>query len=178
MTLAPTLYLTLHLIIAEYMPCLLASNNKGPHLPTNINENIQKTAAKQLPSYYNTIKVPNVSDSLIFYLSIVDIRSCKSKCMTRNKDGLITTMSVATKKQNDSNPLISVALIESIRSRKSKRANTENDDNKWDRTSICIHTIGHQYLQKNSKIVTKNDSNKSEKNEINDITDKDTKEKK
>ena len=76
----------------------LVNNNKDPHLLTNNNKNIQKTAAKQLPSYYDITKVPNVSDPLILGPSIVDVHSHKSKCTTKNKDSLITIANAVTKK--------------------------------------------------------------------------------
>lgn len=61
------------------------NNNKDSHPLINNNKNIQKTAAKQLLSYYGVIKVPNISNSIIFSPPIVDIRSHESKCITRNK---------------------------------------------------------------------------------------------
>lgn len=66
--------------------------------------------AKQLPSYYGGTKVPNVNDSFILYFSTVGIRSRESKRNTKNKDGLTMTANAATKKQDDSDPLILVAL--------------------------------------------------------------------
>lgn len=96
----------------------------------NNNEDVQKTVAKLLPSYYGAIKAPNVSDLLIFCLSTINIHSCKSKCMTRNKVCLIATVNATTKKQNNSDLFILVMSIKSVDSCDNKNANTENDNNK------------------------------------------------
>ncbi len=71
-------------------------------------------AVKQSLSYYGATKTPNVSDLLIFGPSTIDVCSCKSKGIIKNKDSLTTTASTTTKKQNDGNPLISVASMDSI----------------------------------------------------------------
>ncbi len=160
------------------MSRFLASNNEGPRLPTNNIKDIQKTAAKQLPSYYSITRAPNVNDPLILDLSTFDVRSCKSKHTTRNKDSPTTTTNVATKKQNKSDPLIPVASTESVRSYESERTNTENDDNKRNRIPTRIRAIGHRRLQKNRKIVPESDSDKSERDEMSNTTDEDTEEKK
>lgn len=80
------------------MPRILASNNKGSRLSTNNNKDIQKMAAKKFLSYYGKTKVPNVSASFVLGLLMIDIRNCKSKRITRNKDIPLTIMSAATKK--------------------------------------------------------------------------------
>ncbi len=154
MILAPILLLASYLIIAEYMPHLLASNNKGPRLSMNNNKDVQKMTTKQSPSYYSATKVPNLSDPLILSPSIVDVHSCKSKRTTRNKDSPMTTMSAATKKQNDTDTLIPVASTENVCSHESECANIENNNNKRDRTPTRIHAIKRQRFQKNRKIVT------------------------
>lgn len=100
-------------------------------------------AAKQLPLYYSVTKAPNVSDPFILGSLIVDIRSRKSKHMIRNKDSLMTTVNITTKKYNNSDFFISVALIESVYSYKSKYANIENDNNKQNKTPTCIRAIGY-----------------------------------
>ncbi len=148
------------------MPRLPASNNKGPRLPTNNNKDVQKTAAKQLPSYYSAIRAPNVSDPLILGLSTLDEYSRESKYTIRNKDSQTTIANVAIKKQNKSDPLIPVASTESIRNCKRKRTNTENDDNKRDGTFIRIRAMRRQHFQKNRKIVTESDSDESERDEM------------
>lgn len=96
------------------MPCFPVSYNKCPHFQTNKNGDIQKTVTKQLPLYYDITKAPNVIDPLIFGLSIVYVRSCKSKYITRNKDNLTMTANTAIKKQNNSDCLIPVTLTESV----------------------------------------------------------------
>ncbi len=133
--------------------------------------------AKQSPSYYSATKMPNINEFLIFDPSIVDVYSCKSKCTTRNKDSPMTITNATTKKQNDSDPLISVASTESIRNCESKCANTENNNNKQNRTSTHIRVIGCRHLQKNRKIITESDSNESKRDEMSNIIDKDIKEK-
>ena len=85
-------------------------------------------AAKQLPSYYSAIKTLNVSDSSIFSVLIVDVRSCKNKHTIKNKDSQTTTANAATKTQNNSDPLISIALLESICNCKDKHVNKKSDD--------------------------------------------------
>lgn len=112
------------------MSCFLAINNKSSRLSTNNNKDVQKTVAKQLPSYYGGIKAPNISDPLILGFSIVDFCNCKRKCTTKNKKSLMITANVVTKKQNDSDPLILVVSTESVCSYKSKCPNTKNNDNK------------------------------------------------
>ncbi len=159
------------------MPRPPASNNKGPRLPTNNNEDIQKTAAKQLPSYYGVTRAPNVSDPLILGPSKLDVRSRDSKRTTRNKDSLTTTVNTATKKQNESDPLIPVVSTESIRICESERINNENNDNKRDGTPTCIRAIGRRHFQINRKIVTESDSDESEKDEMDNAINKNTKEK-
>lgn len=86
MMLAPILWLTPYLFIAKHMLRPLISNDKGPRLATSKNKDIQKMAAKPLPSYYSVINVLNVSDSLILSFSIVGIYIYKSKSIIRNKD--------------------------------------------------------------------------------------------
>ncbi len=83
------------------MPRLPASNNESPRFPTNNNEDVQKTATKQSPSYYGVTIAPNISDPLIFGLSTLDVHSRESKCTTRNKDNPTLTTNAATKKQNE-----------------------------------------------------------------------------
>lgn len=159
------------------MPRLPASNNQGPRLQTSNNKGVQKIAAKHLPSYYGATKVPNDSDFLLFGLLIVGIRSYESKRTTKNKTSPTTIANVATKKQNNSDPLILAASTKSIQSCESKYANTENDDNKQDGTLSYIYAIGRQCLQKNRKFVIKSDSDESERDEMSHISDKNTKEK-
>lgn len=112
------------------MSCLLASTNKGPRLPISNNKGVQKKTAKHLLSYYSATKAPNNSDFFIFGFSTVGIHNCQSKRITKNKNSPITIANAATKKLNNSNPLIPIVLTESIRSCKSKSANTKNKDNK------------------------------------------------
>lgn len=157
------------------MSRLLVSNNKDLYFLINNNENVPKTTTKQLPSYYDATRMLNMSYLLILDPSILDIYSYKSKHITRNKNSLIMSTNVITKKQNKSDPLILVVLMESIYSCESKYTNTKNDDNKRDGTSTCIHAIRRYHLQKNRKMVIKSDSNKSERDEISDVTDKNTK---
>ncbi len=159
------------------MPRLPASNNKGPRLPMNNNEDISKTTTKKLPSYYGATRAPNVSDLLILGLLILVVRSCGSKYTTRTKDSPMTTANATTKKQNKSDPLIPVALTESVRSCESECTNTQNDDNKQDETPTRIRVIGRGCLQKNRKIVTKSNSDESKRDEMSDAIDKNTKEK-
>lgn len=123
------------------MPRLPASNNKDPRFPTSNIKDIQKKVTKLLPSYYVTIKAPNMSNLFIFGSSIVEVRSYESKHMIRNKDSLITTVNATTKKQNNSNPFILVTLTESIYSCESKRVTTKNNDNKHDKTFTHIRAI-------------------------------------
>ncbi len=89
----------------------------------------------------------------------------------------MTITNTIIKKQNESNPLISVVSMESICNYESKHTNTENNNNKRDETLTCIYVIKDQCLQKNRKIVIKSDSNKSKRDQISNATDKDTKEK-
>lgn len=65
------------------------SNNKGSRLPTNNNEDVQKMAAKPLLSYHGAIKAPNISDPIIFGISIVNVHSYKNKCTTSVKWGSV-----------------------------------------------------------------------------------------
>lgn len=148
------------------MPRLPVSNNKGPCLPINNNKDVPKTLAKQSPSYYGTIRAPNISDPLIHGLSTLDVRTWKSKQTTRNKDSQTKIANVATKKQNKNNLFIPVTSTESIRSCESKCTNTENDNDKQDGILIRIHAIGCQHFHKNRKIVTKSDSDESKTDEI------------
>lgn len=159
------------------MPCLLTSNNKSPCLPINNNKDIEKTVWKQSLLYYSATKAPNVGDPLTFGLSTVDIRSRKSKCTTSNKKSQTRTINVATKKQNNNDLFIPIALTKIGHSCKSKRTNIKNDDKKQDGISTYIRTIGCQSLQKNRKIVTKNDFDKSERDEMSDAIDEDIKKK-
>lgn len=121
---------------------------------------------------YGVIKVLNVSNPLIFDPLIIDIYSCKNKHIIKNKNSPIIIASAATKKQNNSISLISVVLTESICSHKNKYANIKNDNNKWNKILIYIRIIRHQHLQKNCKIITKNNLNESERDKISDTIDK------
>lgn len=159
------------------MPHLPASNKEGPCFPTSNNEDIQKMAATQLLSYYGVTKASNVSDPLILGSSTIGARSRESERMTRKKDNPTTTVNAATKKQNDSDPFIPVALMESVRSCRSEYANTKNDDNRQDRIPIDICAIGCRHLPKNRKTVTKSGSDKSKRDKMSNATDKNTKEK-
>lgn len=125
--------------------------------------------------YYSVTKAPNNSDSFILGFSKVSICSCKSKCITRNKNSLIIIANATIKNQNNSDPLIPVALTESIRSCKNKPTNTKNNDNKWDGILTHICAIGRWHFQKNYNIVIKNDLNESKKKEISNTIDEDTK---
>lgn len=155
----------------------LASNNKDPRLLTNNNKDVQKMAAKQLPSYYSATKMLNISDLLILGPSTVDVHSCKSKRTTRNKDSPTMTANATTKKQNDSDPFILLTLTESVYSRNSEHANTENNNHKQNLSPTCIRTIRHRHLQKNRKIITKSDSDESGRDERSNAINKDTKKK-
>ena len=131
-----------------------------------------------MPSYYGATKAPNIRDPLILGFLIVDVCSRESKHTTKNKDSSTMITNAATKKQNDGDLLIPVALTESIRSRKSERANTKNDNHKQNRTPTPICAIGRQRLQKNRKILIESDSDKSGRDEMSNATDEDTEEKK
>lgn len=159
------------------MPRLLVSNNEDARFPTNNNKDGQKIPAKQLSSYYGATKAPNVSDLLILGPSTLDVCSRKSKRTTRNKDSLILTTNIATKKQNKSDLLIPFVSTEIVSSYKSESTNTKNINNKRDGTPTCICAIGCRHLQKNRKIITKNDSDKSKKDKMSNVTDKRTEEK-
>lgn len=98
--------------------------------------------------------------------------------MIRNKNTSTTTTNVATKKVNNSEYLVPVALTESIHGHEIKCANTEYNDKKQDGTLRHIRTIKHQYLQKNYKIITKSDSDEIKRDKMSDAMDENTKEKK
>lgn len=121
-------------------------------------EGVEKTGAKRSPSYYATTKARNNSDSLVFGPSIVGVRSCGSKCMTKNNESLsMATKSSqsyygASKEQNGSDYLIPNPLPISVRSRESEHSNTKNDDNMQDGTSSQIRTIERQRLKKSRNI--------------------------
>lgn len=112
------------------MSHLPTSNNKSLRLPASNNKNIEKTATKKSPSFYGTTKASNVNNPLILGFSIISAHSYKNERITKNKDYPMMTANNATKKQNNSDPLILVALTESICSCESKLANTKNDDNR------------------------------------------------
>lgn len=84
--------------------------------------------------YHNITKVSNNSDLLIFGPSTIGVYSCKSKRITKNKDSLMMITNTATKKQNNNEPYITVALIKNLCSCESERANITNVDKKQNET--------------------------------------------
>lgn len=56
--------------------------------------------------------------------------------------------------------------MKNVHSCDSKCTNIKNDDNKQNGISLHIYTIGYRYLQKNYKIINKNNLDESKKEKI------------